>query len=44
MDLKERDGPMENGQTLVSRGTVLGTRHTGTEKNVRSRSGSVVGH
>ena len=32
MDLKERDGPKENGQTLVTRGTVLGTSHTGTEK------------
>ena len=33
VDLKERDGPKENGQTLVTRGTVLGTSHTGTEKS-----------
>ena len=32
VDLKERNGPKENGQTLVTRGTVLGTIHIGTEK------------
>ena len=29
---KERDGPSENGQTLVTRGTLLGTIHSGTGK------------
>ena len=29
---KERDGPKKHGQTLVTRGTVLGTSHSGTEK------------
>ena len=29
---RERDGPKENGQSLVTRGTVLGTIHTGTAK------------
>ena len=32
VDPKERDGPTENGQTLVTRGTVLGRNHIGTEK------------
>ena len=30
VDPKERDGPQEKGQTLVIRGTVLGTTHIGT--------------
>ena len=29
---EEKVGPKENGQTLVIRGTVLGTIHTGTGK------------
>ena len=32
VDPEERDGPRENGQTVVTRGTVLGTTHIGTEK------------
>ena len=32
VDLKGRDGAKENGQTLVTRGTVLGTIHIVTEK------------
>ena len=31
---KERDGPRENGQTLVTRGTILGTIQIGTAKRV----------
>ena len=32
MDPKGMDGPKENGQILVTRGTVLGTIHSGTGK------------
>ena len=32
VDPKERDGPRENGQTVVTRGTVFGTVHIGTQK------------
>ena len=32
VDPTERDGPKENGQILVTRGTVLGAIHTGTAK------------
>ena len=32
VDPKGKDGPKENGQTLGTRGTVLGTIHNGTEK------------
>ena len=34
VDTKERDGPRENGQTLVARGTVLGTIPIGTAKRM----------
>ena len=29
---KERDGPKENGQTLIKRGTILGTIPSGMAK------------
>ena len=32
VDPKAKDGPKDNGQLLVTRGTVLGTIHIGTEK------------
>ena len=32
VDPKERNGPRERGQTLVARGTILGTVPIGTEK------------
>ena len=31
---KERDAPREDGQTLVTRGTILGTIHIGTAKHL----------
>ena len=34
VDLKERDGQRENGQTLVTRGTILGIMPIGTAKRV----------
>ena len=34
VDTKERDGPRENGQTLLTRGTVLGTIPIGTAKRM----------
>ena len=33
-DRKERDGPREHGQTLVTRGTVLGTIPNDTAKHM----------
>ena len=37
VDPKERDGPKENGQILVTRGTVLGTLPVGIAKRMVSR-------
>ena len=34
VDPKERNGPRENGQTLVTRGTILGTIPVGTAKRM----------
>ena len=34
VDPKERDGPKDSGQTLVTRGTLLGVSPIGTAKRV----------